>query len=346
MRKSLSAIVLLFCFNVLIGQDIHFSQFYNSPLTLNPALTGKMNGTFRFAMNYRNQWFTTVNGTTPFATYAGSFDAPIRLNNNDAVGLGVVLMNDRSAEGRLNNMFGLFSAAYHKSLGKEGKHALSLGVQGGMNQKRLNISELQFFNQFDQSTGSFSQISTENISNDKVTFFDLNAGLMANSQITKKANAYVGFAMFHLTQPKESFLATGDENLPIRYVVHGGAEYVFHKRIALLPSAIYMRQRVFDELNVGAAFVFKMMENENTLFYLGGYYRMLPSSKQNEFNFSDAAIFYTAFEYRNFRLAFSYDASTSDIRNAPKPVGAFEVSVTYVYPLLPDLKNVLFCPRF
>ena len=38
------------------AQDPAFSQFFASPLTLNPALTGKFNGTLRVAGNYRNQW--------------------------------------------------------------------------------------------------------------------------------------------------------------------------------------------------------------------------------------------------------------------------------------------------
>ncbi|HNA97235.1 MAG TPA: type IX secretion system membrane protein PorP/SprF, partial [Chitinophagaceae bacterium] len=40
------------------AQDPNFSQFFASPLTLNPALTGKFDGTFRVAGNFRNQWPT------------------------------------------------------------------------------------------------------------------------------------------------------------------------------------------------------------------------------------------------------------------------------------------------
>ena len=38
------------------AQDIHFSQFYASPLTMNPAMTGMMDGTFRATAQYREQW--------------------------------------------------------------------------------------------------------------------------------------------------------------------------------------------------------------------------------------------------------------------------------------------------
>ena len=51
---TLSVTVML-AFSV-VAQDPNFSQFFASPLTLNPALTGKFDGDFRVAGNYRNQW--------------------------------------------------------------------------------------------------------------------------------------------------------------------------------------------------------------------------------------------------------------------------------------------------
>lgn len=346
MRRLAFVFSSLFFCAVSFAQDIHFSQFYNSPLTLNPALTGKMNGVFRFGLNYRNQWFTLSNERTPFATYAGSFDAPIRFRK-DALGVGLVLVNDRSGQGNLNNMLILGSVAYHLGIGSSGKHSISLGVQGGYNQKRLNSSELLFFNQFNGTTFDPTMPTGETNLNDNVGFFDLNVGIIGNSKITEKVNVYAGFSAFHLTQPEESFLDAGDESMPLRYVVHAGAEYVFHQRIALLPSMIYMRQREADQLNLGTAFVFRLTETENTMFYLGGYYRMLPSSKSNGSNLSDAFIAYTAFEYKNFKAAFSFDATMSDLSQAPKAAGAFEVSLTYTHPfLLPNMKTLLFCPRF
>ena len=53
------------------AQDIHFSMFYASPITLNPALTGVFDGTYRVAAIYRNQWQSV---STPYNTFAASFD--------------------------------------------------------------------------------------------------------------------------------------------------------------------------------------------------------------------------------------------------------------------------------
>lgn len=345
MKKSGVLLVGFLCISsFLVAQDFHFSQFYNSPLTLNPALTGKMNGLFRFALNYRNQWFSLTSTETSFATYAGSFDAPIQFSK-DALGLGVVVINDRAGEGIWNNTMVMASVAYHLGIGRSGKHVISLGVQAGYNQKRIDMTRTLFFDQLNPLNPNTP--TNEKIPDDSKGFFDLNVGVVGSSQLTGKVNAYIGFSAFHLTQPQESFVEGGDENLSVRYVVHGGAEYVFHKRIALLPSLIYMRQRKSDELNLGTAFVFKMAEAENVLFYLGGYYRLLPSSKSGGNNLSDAAIAYTAFEYKNFRIAFSYDVTTSDLKKAPRSVGAFELALVYTHPfVMPGMKPLLFCPRF
>jgi len=56
--KKLLLTLLLFpgIVSVSLAQDPNFSQFFASPLTLNPALTGKFDGNFRLAGNYRNQW--------------------------------------------------------------------------------------------------------------------------------------------------------------------------------------------------------------------------------------------------------------------------------------------------
>ncbi len=345
MKKTLVLLALALCSNLLFAQDYHFSQFYNSPLTLNPALTGKMNGMFRFCLNYRNQWFSLTATEPAYATYAGSFDAPIQFRK-DALGVGLVIVNDRAGEKVINNMLVLGSIAYHLGIGTSGRHSISLGVQGGYNQKRIDMSRAIFFDQLDPLNPN-TPTNEVNLIDDNKGFFDLNVGLLGSSKISEKVNAYLGFSMFHLTRPNESFYSSGDEGLPFRLVAHGGAEYVFHKRIALLPSLIYMRQLKADELNFGTAFVFKMAEAENILFYLGAYYRMLPSSKANGNNLSDAAIAYTAFEYKNFRLAVSYDATTSDLKNNNKSVGAFELALIYTHPFqLPGMKPLMFCPRF
>src|SRR3982750_1181630 len=82
-----------------IAQDPHFSQFFSSPMTLNPAFTGKFNGEVRAAANYRNQW-PTINRA--YETGTLSVDFPILSNHipsTDTWGVGLMGYTDKSAAG-------------------------------------------------------------------------------------------------------------------------------------------------------------------------------------------------------------------------------------------------------
>ena len=54
----------------LLAQDIHFSQFWMSPLIQNPANAGGEED-IRAILNYRDQWKSIG---TPYKTFNASFD--------------------------------------------------------------------------------------------------------------------------------------------------------------------------------------------------------------------------------------------------------------------------------
>src|ERR1700733_16253646 len=98
MRKIIPLFLLLISLKTSVrGQGPAFSQFFASPLTLNPALTGKFNGVVRVAGNYRDQWPAIDNA---FITSTASVDMPIlrnRLPENNTLGIGLMGMTDRTA---------------------------------------------------------------------------------------------------------------------------------------------------------------------------------------------------------------------------------------------------------
>ena len=131
----------------IFSQDPHFSQFFASPLTLNPAYTGKFNGLVRVSGNYRDQWPAI---SKAFVTSTLAVDAPIlkgKLNSNDTWCLGGMAMTDRTANGILNSNFLSLSTAYHKALDEDGFHQLGVGFQGTYASKRLDGSQLNFENE-------------------------------------------------------------------------------------------------------------------------------------------------------------------------------------------------------
>ncbi|HWH63500.1 MAG TPA: PorP/SprF family type IX secretion system membrane protein, partial [Ginsengibacter sp.] len=146
MKPLLLAILLLVTF-AANAQDPHFSQFFASPLTLNPALTGKFDGTLRVAGNYRNQWpaFNNV-----YTTSTLSVDFPIfkkRLPDYDTWGIGILALTDKAGGGVLTNNYLGVSTSYHKALDEDGFQQLGIGFQGTYGQKRLNTDNLKFEDQ-------------------------------------------------------------------------------------------------------------------------------------------------------------------------------------------------------
>ena len=95
MKKSIQYCLLLICSvttgTISFSQDLHFAQFFNSPLTTNPANTGFIpDGDYRLGINYRNQWSNIM--TMPYKTMSAFGDMQIMKDklDNGWVGVGGV----------------------------------------------------------------------------------------------------------------------------------------------------------------------------------------------------------------------------------------------------------------
>jgi hypothetical protein len=79
-----------------------FSQFFSSPLNINPALTANINADWRLISNFRDQW---VGPASPFVTGTISFDTKVMQNKtpdmteSNYLGLGGMLMFDHAMSG-------------------------------------------------------------------------------------------------------------------------------------------------------------------------------------------------------------------------------------------------------
>ena len=106
MKKILitaTTLVLICLLNFqLQAQDYKFNQFYNSPLNLNPALTGKLKGLYRVAANYRIQ-SSPVSQPAPYNTMSGSADFGLfrEALKGDIFGVGIIASADQQAGGAL-----------------------------------------------------------------------------------------------------------------------------------------------------------------------------------------------------------------------------------------------------
>jgi len=322
---------------VLKAQDPNFSQFYASPLTLNPALTGKFDGQFRVAGNYRNQWPTINNA---FVTKTVSADFGIlknRIPEFDQLGVGVLGFTDRAGDGVLVTNSAALSIAYHKALDEDGFHQIGAGFQGGYVNKRLDVTKVVFEDEL-TPFGFVPGTTAEFFSNKQinVSYVDVNAGIFYNGSTNGYNNFYLGASMYHINRPKESFHG-GDFILSTRTTIQAGGKIPMGNMNYIHLAANHSMQAKAKNTVVGGAFSYNINHNEDnpTNIYIGGWYR-----------FKDAAIPYIGLEFSGILIGATYDANTSSLKPASNTRGGMELSLIYIkQPNDPNAKK-LNCPRF
>lgn len=307
-----------------MAQDPHFTQYFASPLTLNPALTGLTQCDLRLAANYRSQWASV--SPNPYVTGTISYDMATlkgKLDNGDAVGVGLLGMFDRSGLGGLQNVTVGLSVAYHKAFGAEKQHTLSLGVQGVLVQKSIDFTKLKFEDQYNPGSGLAEYQTGENVGNADLTYPDFNVGLMYSGRINEHGTAYIGASYYHLTTPTETFL-NDQHKIHSRFTGYLGGSFDLNEDIVLYASGLMQTQASATEVLVGAAVGFVLNPGhdvefkKNTVLYLGGWYR-----------YGDALAPYIGFEWSKMKLGVSYDVNMSSFSTATKSNGGYEVSLIF-----------------
>ncbi len=335
MKKTLTTTLLILSLVSfkLKAQDIHYSQFYASPLTLNPALTGVIDGQYRIGGMYRNQWASI---STPYVTPSISFDwngiAPKYIKKG-VLSAGILVLNDESGDGSLNNLTIALSEAYRFYVGKGAKNNISIGLQESYSKESFNPSALTFESEFNGTT--FSGLPPT-FAETSFSYFNFNMGALYTSKISKTVDFYGGVAWFNVFQPTQSFEG-GSNSLPSRYLIHAGFRIALNNQVSLLPAALYMTQDAAQETDLGLSlsYLFKGGLSDATL-YVGGYVRL-----------NDAIIPVVGMEYKNVKVGVSYDINTSSLTQATNDKGGFEISLTYIglFSVIND-RPVLFCPRY
>jgi len=314
---------ILFFFGSLVSataQDPHFSQFFASPLTLNPALTGKFDGDLRVAGNYRNQW-PTINRA--FTTTTVSVDFPIMRNHiapNDTWGVGLMGFSDQSANSALKFNYLSVSTAFHKGLDEDGYSQIGGGFQASYSSMMINVSNLKFEDQLTPFgfTGTTSEVF--NGSMIKKNYFDVNAGIMYSGSSTDKNYYYAGVSMYHITRPKQQFTDTGFFLLNPRTTFHAGTYFPAGDIGTIHFSGLYSTQAQASETVLGAAMQLNVSEGDKPVsVYVGSWYR-----------FNDALIPYVGLDFDDFRLGATYDVNMSSLKAASQSRGGIEVSLIYI----------------
>ncbi len=315
-------VVLCFLFikmNACCAQDPTFSQFFSSPLNVNPALTANINADWRAILNYRSQW---MGAQSPYTTGTISYDSKIFQNKNKFVsednyfGLGGMLMFDRALGGVAKSTFASLNLSYNiKIIDGYNKHRWGLGFGASYGRRSIDYSQLSFENQYTGSGFNTSLPTGESALSNMKPFVSINTGL-TYSITNDKSNFDFGVAAFHVNKPAQTFLQDVNQHLEIRKVVHANFETYLNENTVANTNAIYQQQGTAKYLSAGAGLGFYSGEDRSTLINSGLWFRA-----KNGF------VPYIGLAINNLQFGLSYDITTSKLNEAAVKPASIELSI-------------------
>ena len=301
----------------LHAQGLHFSQYYNTPLLVNPANTALTPDVdYRAGVNYRQQWGAVP---VPYRTVSAWADFVTARNTESTswLGLGGAFFSDKSGNGDLALSRTSLFAAYHLALGYNAM--LSAGLSGAYNNRSVDFSKLVFDSQWDGFKFNTALPNREGGYTGQASYWDVGAGLAWAFFPNENLYIQVSGGAQHLNQPTESFY-NGANRLGIRPTGHVDVLYKATPGFIINPSAYYTRQKGSQNLVAGAQSFFGVAGTgrEAQQLIIGAYYRA-----------GDAAIATAGYQWSGMRLVGSYDVTISGLKKAVPGAGAFELSFIY-----------------
>ncbi len=335
-QKLLIVLVILYGANLLKAQDIHFTQFYNSPLTLNPGLTGIFKGDQRFIGVYRNQWYAA---NSQFSTFFGSFDTKYynRKLGKAFLGLGGGLYYDRAGDSKLTNLNVSLNGSYTYAIDRE--NLITGGLLFGIAQRSFDYEGLLWNEQFDGEQVDPSIATGEQFDENGYLFEDIGLGINYRGQkLGSRSTLDIGAGFYHLTSPNQSFADRGDSRLNPRmsfYLI----QYLQTSPVVDLywNGLTQIQDKYLEALaGFGARWHLDQRRGKELAVQMGMSYRF------NEIG--DAANLNMEAHYLYWRLGLSYDMNVSGYSEATRRNGGPEVSLRYVIHFVKPIPVFKVCP--
>ncbi len=344
---SLPAVFIFFLLTVSssFSQDLHFSEYNQTPSMVNPALTGA-NNSLRASVIYKDQWRGV---TVPYKTYGASFEMKFNPSNWDKADMnkteaykraasrltgGISFYSDKAGDGNMGTSQVNFSLASFIPVSDNSK--LSVGLQASVVQRTLDFSKLVFPDQYNGTTYDPNIATGENAASQNYIYPDFAGGVNWSYGHSEKAlasnngfKANVGASIYHINQPKQKFLIGSSEKLSAKYVLHGDFLIgITNTNIALAPSYLMAFQNGSKEIIGGMMVKYYFKEDskytgfiKRSAFGLGAAYRN-----------SDALIISALVESGQYAVGFAYDINTSKLTVASTGRGGPEIFIRFVTP--------------
>ncbi len=339
------AILCLFCSVQGRAQDIHYSQFYNAPQLLNPALTGIFNGDIRLMGHYRRQWERV---TADYLTFSATYDQkfyPKKRKGNDFFGFGINFNHDDAGTSILSLNGLQVGGSYSSELSKN--VFLTGGVQLGFANRSFNEEDLTFGRQY--VDGAFDAATPTGEDFDNTSFFFADFSIGGNLRLQKddrRTKVDIGASLYHLNRPRQEFFDNSDSKLPSRVAVYGIGAIKLAEPLDLMLRGSLQWQGKYNEYVPGAALQIYLDQKrgKELALQVGAtmrFARFLETGVKN-----DAVIPTVEFHYNTFSLGISYDVNVSDFKEATDRRGGPEVWVAYRIVKVQPLGRFETCPIF
>ena len=337
LRAWFLALCGILAFEVLLpAQDTHFSQFYNTPLYVNPALTAVDKADIRFMGAYRGQWEQAL--FDPYTTFFGMFDTKFYPKYNDRYfwGLGVSFLYDVAGQSSLGLLGADVNASFTYALDKE--NFVTIGFGGGGAQRSFQLDNLSFGEQHNGEQYDPNLPTGENFTSLANFFGSLGGGLNYHGQKTgKRTYLDVGAAAFHINRPNQAFYSADESALPMRLSLYMRPMLQLSEQVDLPLHGLAQFQGPYFEAVAGAGIrvYLNLVPSREIAVELGGSYR---------FNsIGDAIIPHLQILYHQWQVGLSYDINVSDFSVATLYRGGPELTVRYAITKVKPLDRVRLC---
>ena len=319
--RNILIVVLLLGSLIAQGQDIHFSQFYETSILRNPSLTGIFTGDYKVGITYRNQWSSI---SRPFQTglITAETRIPLKGDAGDFISAGLLAYYDKAGSVNLQTITVYPAVNYNKSLGGAKNTFLSVGFTGGFIQRSFDPSKATFDNQYQNDRFDPANATGETFQNPSFTQWDLGAGISINSSAgqNNNINYILGVSGYHFSRPNYSFFKDRNINADIRWNGNAGMNIKVSEKFSYQIHANYTNQGSYNEIIAGG---------------LIGWNKMKPSSSTIDFSimggafyrFSDAIIPTLKLVYQGYSFGLSYDVNASSLSDASSLRGGWELTI-------------------
>ncbi|HMP30704.1 MAG TPA: PorP/SprF family type IX secretion system membrane protein, partial [Saprospiraceae bacterium] len=301
---SLLSIIFTLCvfLHDLGGQDVAFSQFFNSPTLLNQAFVGNSSAS-SFSTTYRNQWPSINNAYT---TYSVTVDKYFDELNS---GFGLNIFSDNAGDGSLRTI--RFDGLYSYKVKIVDNKFLRGGINMSFGQRRLDWERFIFYDALDPLLGNLTAAGTRRPTSEvPPDFFNINYLTLGTGLLYSDESWYLGLSFDNINQPRNSFYKTSpygkNTGRDLKYSIHGGyffpliRDFRTKETLAFVsPNFMYLNHGGFSQINIGAY-------SELTRLIVGGSYRYATSN-------TDAIIAMFGFSFDYFKMIYSFDYNIGSV---------------------------------